>query len=87
MTVQFPHALRVDGRFQLVALTYSPVYSPADVFGFAVLTSDGARLTDVVSLDEAHLHWSLLREEAKTALGEVEATGTRAAPRRRRRQS
>jgi len=41
----------------------------------------------VVSLDEAHLHWLLLREEAKTALGEVEATGTRAAPRRRRRQS
>ncbi|MGN7838927.1 hypothetical protein [Stenotrophomonas sp. 22385] len=76
MMVKFPHALRVDGRFQLVALTYSPVYSPADVFGFAVFTSDGARLTDVVSLDQAHSHWSQLCEEEKD---------TRTVPRRRRR--
>jgi hypothetical protein len=74
--VEFPHALRVDGRFQLVALTYSPVYSPADVFGFAVFTSDGARLTDAVSLDQAHSHWSQLCEEEKE---------TRTVPRRRRR--
>ena len=74
--VEFPHALRVDGRFQLVALTYSPVYSPADVFGFAVFTSDGARLTDVVSRDQAHSHRSQLCEEEKE---------TRTVPRRRRR--
>lgn len=65
--VEFPHALRVDGRLQLVALTYSPVYSPADVFGFAVLNADGARLTEVVSLEQAHSQWSQLREAQKTA--------------------
>uniref|UniRef100_A0A183CHY7 Type IV secretory system conjugative DNA transfer family protein n=1 Tax=Globodera pallida TaxID=36090 RepID=A0A183CHY7_GLOPA len=72
--VEFPHALRVDGRFQLVALTYSPVYSPADVFGFAVFTSDGARLTDVVSLDQAHSHWSQLCEEEKETRTKIVVT-------------
>lgn len=65
--VEFPHALRIDGRFQLVALTYSPVYSPADVFGYAVFNSDGARLTAVVSLEQAHSQWSLLRQEQEAA--------------------
>jgi hypothetical protein len=83
--VEYPHVLRVDGRFQLVALTYSPVYSPADVFGYAVLDSEGTRLTDVVSLEQAHAYWSLMLEEQKTARLSDEATETRPLPRRRRR--
>lgn len=83
--VEYPHVLRVDGRFQLVALTYSPVYSPADVFGYAVFTSDGTRVTDVVSLDQAHRQWLLLLEEEKVVSLEDETTETRSTPRRRRR--
>jgi hypothetical protein len=82
--VEFPHALRVDGRFQLVALTYSPVYSPADVFGFAVFSSDGARLTEVVSLEQAHSRWSSLLEEQRAGGPEDETTPARTVPRRRR---
>ena len=83
--VQFPHALRVDGRFQLVALTYSPVYSPADVFGFAVLTSDGARITEVVSLDDAHSQWERLLAKDQAVSVEDEIVEKRTTSRKRRR--
>lgn len=83
--VQYPHALRADGRYQLVALTYSPVYSPADVFGYAVLTSDGAHVTDVLSLEQAHGHWVALLEQDGNVRTEDETLETRTTPRRRRR--
>lgn len=83
--VEYPHVLRVDGRFQLVALTHSPVYSPADVVGYAVFDSDGTRLTDVVSLEQAHAYWLQLVEEEKAVRLGDETTETRPLPRRRRR--
>lgn len=82
--VEYPHPLQSRGRYQLVALTYSPVYSPADVFGFAVLTTDGARITDVVSLDDAHSQWErlLARDEASV---EDEIVEKRTTSKKRRR--
>lgn len=83
--VEYPHALQAKGRYQLVALTYSPVYSPADVFGFAVLTSDGARVTEVVSLDNAHSQWERLLAKDQAVGVEDEIVEKRTTPRRRRR--
>jgi hypothetical protein len=83
--VEYPHALRVEGRFQLVALTTSPVYNPADVVGYAVIDSDGTRLTDVVSLEQAHAYWLQLLEEEKAVRLSDDTTETRPLPRRRRR--
>lgn len=83
--VEYPHPLQAKGRYQLVALTYSPVYSPADVFGFAVLSSEGARITDVVSLDEAHSQWERLLAKDQAAGVEDEIIEKRTLPHRRRR--
>ncbi len=83
--VQYPHALRADGRYQLVALTHSPVYSPADVVGYAVLTMGGARVTEVLSLEQAHSHWQDLLQQDEAVRAEDERKLTRTTPRRRRR--
>ncbi len=83
--VQYPHALRADGRYQLVALTHSPVYNPADVIGYAVLTTGGERVSDVLSLEQAHARWRELLEQDEPVLAEDERKETRTRPRRRRR--
>jgi hypothetical protein len=83
--VQYPHVLRSDGRYQLVALTHSPVYSPADVVGYAVLTADGARVTEVLSLEQAHSYWQDLLQQDELVRAEDERKHLRATPRRRRR--
>ena len=83
--VQYPHALRVERGYQLVALTHSPVYSPADVVGYAVLTSGGARVTDVLSLEDAHGRWQELLEQDDPVRAEEEKVEKRKTSRRRRR--
>ncbi|MCC7634837.1 hypothetical protein [Stenotrophomonas rhizophila] len=83
--VQYPHAVQVSGKYQLVALTYSPVYSPGDVFGYAVFTSEGARVTEVLSLEQARSQWALLCDQdgGTRVQDEIEPRTT---PRRRRRK-
>ncbi len=85
LMVEYPHPLQTKGGYQLVALTYSPVYSPADVFGFAVLTSEGARITDVVSLDDAHSQWERLLAKDQAVSVEDEIVEKRTTSRKRRR--
>lgn len=86
--LEYPHALQIRGRYQLVALTYSPVYSPADVFGHAVLTTEGARVTEVLTLDAAQRQLSSLLEQDGAVQGmEQVVDEKRPLPRRRRRQS
>lgn len=84
--VQYPHAVQVSGKYQLVALTYSPVYSPGDVFGYAVFTSEGARVTEVLSLEQARSQWSLLCDQDGAGRGQDESIEPRTTPRRRRRK-
>ncbi|WP_256774393.1 MULTISPECIES: hypothetical protein [unclassified Stenotrophomonas] len=85
LMVEYPHPLQSRGRYQLVALTNSPVYSPADVFGFAVLTSEGARITEVVSLDDAHSQWERLLAKDEAVSVEDEIVEKRTTSRKRRR--
>lgn len=83
--VHYPHAVQAKGRYQLVALTYSPVYSPGDVFGYAVFTSEGAKVTEVLSLEDARSQWALLCEQDDGTRTQDEVKQTRTVPRRRRR--
>ena len=61
---EFRHVLETRGRYQLVAVSYAPVYAPGDVVGHAVVADDGDRLTDLMSLAEARQRLqALVREE------------------------
>lgn len=83
--VEYQHAQLIRGRYQLVALTHSPEYSPADVFGYAVATSEGARLTEDLSLEQARSRLQALLEQDLEAETRVDVVETHTVPRRRRR--
>jgi len=78
--------LETRGRYQLVAVSYEPVYAPGDVVGHAVVADDGDRLTDLVSLAEARqLLLQRVREEGEEPGLENENNLRKKASRWRRR--
>lgn len=83
---EFRHVLETRGRYQLVAVSYEPVYAPGDVVGHAVVADDGDRLTDLVSLAEARqLLLQRVREEGEEPGLENENNLRKKASRWRRR--
>ena len=62
---EYSHTLLVRGRYQIVALTDEAQFDPADVTGYAVLSSAGAKLRHEVSLEDAR-DWAdrLIEEES-----------------------
>ena len=64
MTV-YSHTLLVRGRYQIVALTDEAQFDPAEVTGYAVLSSAGAKLRHELSLEDAR-DWAdrLIEEES-----------------------
>ncbi len=83
---EFRHVLETRGPYQLVAVSYEPVYAPGDVVGHAVVADDGDRLTDLVSLAEARqLLLQRVREEGEEPGLENENNLRKKASRWRRR--
>lgn len=60
---EYFHQIELRGRYRLVAVTHEPVYAPGDVVGHAVITDDGDRLTDLMSLAEARRYLEVLERE------------------------
>ena len=61
---EYSHTLLVRGRYQIVALTDEAKFDPAEVTGYAVLSSAGAKLRHELSLEDAR-DWAdrLIEEE------------------------
>ena len=61
---EYSHTLLVRGRYQIVALTDEAQFDPAEVTGYAVLSSAGAKLRHELSLEDAR-DWAdrLIEEE------------------------
>ncbi|KMM76410.1 hypothetical protein QN244_07995 [Xanthomonas rydalmerensis] len=67
--VEYHHTVQVKGRYQLVALTREPEYSPANVVGYAVTTDGGARVDPHdMSWDEARVFLDTLVERDRDAV-------------------
>ena len=62
---EYSHTLLVRGRYQIVALTDEAQFDPAEVTGYAVLSSAGAKLRHELSLEDAR-DWAdrLIEEES-----------------------
>lgn len=62
---EYSHTLLVRGRYQIVALTDEAQFDPAEVTGYAVLSSAGAKLRQELSLEDAR-DWAdrLIEEES-----------------------
>jgi len=67
---EYSHTLLVRGRYQIVALTDEAQFDPAEVTGYAVLSSAGAKLRHEVSLEDAR-DWAdrLIEEESAQRSG------------------
>jgi len=67
---EYSHTLLVRGRYQIVALTDEAQFDPAEVTGYAVLSSAGAKLRHELSLEEAR-DWAdrLIEEESAQRSG------------------
>ncbi|WP_260115048.1 hypothetical protein [Xanthomonas indica] len=67
--VEYHHTVQVKGRYQLVALTREPEYSPANVVGYTVTTDGGARVDPHdMSWDEARVFLDTLVERDRDAV-------------------
>ena len=62
---EYSHTLLVRGRYQIVALTDEAQFDPAEITGYAVLSSAGAKLRHELSLEDAR-DWAdrLIEEES-----------------------
>ena len=63
---EYSHTLLVRGRYQIVALTDEAQFDPAEVTGYAVLSSAGAKLRHELSLEDARDWADRLIEEEST---------------------
>ena len=63
---EYSHTLLVRGRYQIVALTDEAQFDPAEVTGYAVLSSAGAKLRHESSFEDAR-DWAdrLIEEESE----------------------
>lgn len=50
---EYSHTLLVRGRYQIVALSDEAQFDPAEITGYAVLSSTGAKLRHESSLEDA----------------------------------
>ncbi len=62
--LEYQHTVLVRGQYRLVALTHGEVYDPGEVFGYAVVTASGAKLTADLSLDDARTWIDALESDA-----------------------
>lgn len=84
--MEYHHTIQVKGRYQLVALTREPEYSPANVVGYAVTTEGGARVEPHdMSWDEARTLLDSLVEREQEPTG-VEKKPSRNKPSTRQRR-
>ncbi|OAX56956.1 hypothetical protein [Xanthomonas graminis] len=78
--MEYHHTIQVKGRYQLVALTREPEYSPANVVGYTVTTEGGARLNSHdLSWDEARVWMDSLVEQDGGGVG-VEKKASKSQP-------
>ncbi|QNH12272.1 hypothetical protein [Xanthomonas sp. SI] len=83
--MEYHHTIQVKGRYQLVALTREPEYSPANVVGYTVTTEGGARLdSHDMSWDEARVWMDTLVEQDGGGVS-VEKKPSKSKPSTRRR--
>jgi len=84
--MEYHHTIQVKGRYQLVALTREPDYSPASVVGYTVTTESGARMdSHDMSWDEARVWMDTLVEQDGGGAG-VEKRPSKSKPSTRRRR-
>ena len=70
---EYSHTLLVRGRYQIVALTDEAQFDPAEVTGYAVLSSAGAKLRHELSLEDARDWADRLIEEESAQRGDPPA--------------
>ena len=72
---EYSHTLLVRGRYQIVALTDEAQFDPAEVTGYAVLSSAGAKLRHELSLEDARDWADRLIEEESAQRNDPPASG------------
>jgi hypothetical protein len=60
---EYSHPILAKGRYQVVALTANEDYDPGDIDAYAVVTTSGARMRQVLTFDDARSWMEQLVEE------------------------
>jgi glutaredoxin-related protein len=80
---EYSYPILSKGRYQVVALTSNEEYDPDDVDAYAVVTTSGARIRQVLTLDDAR-SWMEQLAEAE-GIGQPALQQPKPRPRRPRR--